>query len=244
MSKVIRAATFSPEHGLEAAARDSMHGSVDLGQSRSMRSASEFRDHIGREHAMRTALNVIRDEHRSLSAVLHGLQYLVNDVREGRRKPDFKVLRAMVHYIDAFPEKLHHPKEDRYLFARLRQRSTEGNSVLDQLEAEHIHGAKLIRDLEQDLLRWEMGGDENFPAFAEKVKQYSDFHWHHMRQEEEVALPLAERTLTEGDWREIDAAFAGNVDPLIGKDIGKDFERLFKRIVNIAPPPIGVGGET
>ncbi len=41
-------------------------------------------------------------------------------------------------------------------------------------------------------------------------------------------------------WREIDAAFAGNVDPLIGKDIGKDFERLFKRIVTIAPPPIGL----
>ena len=148
---------------------------------------------------------------------MHGLQYLVNEVREGRRKPDFEVLRAMVHYIDAFPEKLHHPKEDRYLFARLRQRSTEANSVLDQLEAEHIHGAKLIRDLEQDLLRWEMGGDENFAAFAEKVKQYADFHWHHMRQEEQVVLPLAERVLTEEDWREIDAAFAGNADPLIGK---------------------------
>jgi hemerythrin-like domain-containing protein len=90
------------------------------------------------------------------------LQYLVNEVRKGKRKPDFTVLRAMVHYIDAFPEKLHHPKEDRYLFARLRQRSTEANSMLDQLEAEHIHGAKLIRDLEQDLLRWEMGGEETF----------------------------------------------------------------------------------
>jgi hemerythrin-like domain-containing protein len=190
---------------------------------------------------MRSALNVIRDEHRSLSAVLHGLQYLVKEVREGRRKPDFKVLRAMVHYIDAFPEKLHHPKEDRYLFARLRLRGTEGNVVLDQLEAQHIHGAKLIRDLEQHLLRWEMGGPRDFEAFSDEVKRYADFHWHHMRQEEEFVLPLAERVLTEEDWHEIDAAFAGNTDPLIGKDVAKDFERLFKRIVNIAPPPIGVG---
>jgi hemerythrin-like domain-containing protein len=192
---------------------------------------------------MRTALNVIRDEHRALSAILHGLQYLVSGVREGKRKPDFAVLRAMVHYIDAFPDKLHHPKEDRYLFARLRQRSQEANSVLDQLEAEHVQSAKLIRDLEQDLLRWEMGGDENFAAFAEKVKQYADFHWHHMRQEELVILPLAERALTEEDWREIDAAFAGNADPLIGKEVGRDFQRLFKRIVNIAPAPIGLGSE-
>jgi hemerythrin-like domain-containing protein len=193
---------------------------------------------------MTTALDVIRDEHRSLSAVLHGLQYLVNGVRSGKRKPDFTVLRAMVHYIDTFPDQLHHPKEDRYLFARLRLRSTEANSVLDQLEAEHVHGAQLIRDLEQELLRWEMGGDENFAAFAEKVKQYSDFHWHHMRQEEQVVLPLAERVLTEEDWREIDAAFAGNSDPLIGKEVGRDFQHLFKRIVNIAPAPIGLGPQS
>ena len=193
---------------------------------------------------MKTALNVIRDEHRTLAAVLHGLRYLVEEVREGRCRPDFTVLRAMVHYIDTFPEKLHHPKEDRYLFARLRQRTTLANSALDQLEAEHIYGAKLIRDLEQALLRWEMGGPRDFAAFAEEVERYADFHWRHMRREEEVVLPLAERTLSDDDWREIDAAFAGNADPLIAKDAEKDFQRLFKRIVNLAPPPIGVGRES
>src|SRR5262245_11759843 len=131
---------------------------------------------------MKTALNVIRDEHRSLAAVLHGLRYLVEDVREGRRKPDFTVLRAMVR-----------PRD--------------------------------------------------FAAFAEEVERYADFHWRHMRREEELVLPLAERALMDSDWREIDAAFAGNADPLIAKDAEKDFERLFKRIVNIAPPPIGVGRE-
>jgi hypothetical protein len=65
-----------------------------------------------------------------------------------------------------------------------------------------------------------------------------------MQQEEEVVLPLAERALTDEDWREIDAAFAGNADPLIGQDVEKDFERLFTRIVNIAPPPIGVGRDS
>jgi hemerythrin-like domain-containing protein len=190
---------------------------------------------------MRTALSVIRDEHRSLTAVLHGLWYLVDEVREGRRQPDFTVLRAMVHYIDTFPEKLHHPKENRYLFARLRQRTNTANAVLDQLEAQHFHGAKLIRDLEQALLHWEMGGQEDFASFAEEVERYVDFHRRHMRQEEQVVLPLAERVLTEEDWREIDAAFAGNADPLIGTDVEKDFERLYRRIVSIAPPPLGFG---
>jgi len=191
---------------------------------------------------MRSALNVIRDEHRSLTAVLHGLWYLVDEVREGRRKPEFTVLRAMVHYIDTFPEKLHHPKESGYLFARLRRRTTLGRAALDQLEAEHIHGAKLIRDLEQALLRWEMGSQQDFVAFAEEVERYVDFHRRHMQQEEQVVLPLAERVLTEEDWRAIDAACSGNADPLIAKDVEKNFERLFKRIVK-APPPLGFGRE-
>jgi hypothetical protein len=33
--------------------------------------------------------------------------------------PQFKAFRAMVRYIDEYPELLHHPKEDRYPFARL-----------------------------------------------------------------------------------------------------------------------------
>jgi hemerythrin-like domain-containing protein len=192
---------------------------------------------------MRTALKIIRVEHRNLAAVLHALRYLVDGVRDGSRKPDFSLLLAMVYYIDTFPEKLHHPKEDRYLFARLRQRTAMGKAALDRLEAEHIHGAKLIRDLEQALLRWEMRGQQDVTAFAEEVERYSAFQWRHMQQEEELVLPLAERELTEEDWREIDAAFAGNADPLITKDVEQDFEQLFKRIVKVAVPPIGGGRE-
>ena len=62
-----------------------------------------------------------------------------------------------------------------------------------------------------------------------------------MREEEDVVLPLAERVLLDEDWAEIDAAFEGNRDPLIGKHVQEDFDKLFSHIVNIAPPPIGLG---
>jgi hemerythrin-like domain-containing protein len=192
---------------------------------------------------MKTSLNVIRAEHRALAAIIHGLHYLVEQIRKGGPKPDFKVFRAMVYYIDTFPEKLHHPKEDRYLFRMLHERTQEANSVLESLEAQHIRGAALIRELEQALLRWEAGGDAFFPEFVRQVEHYSDFHWKHMREEEDFVLPLAERVLTAEDWKEIDAAFAGNADPLVGNDLQKDFNKLFSQIVSLAPPPIGVGPE-
>jgi hypothetical protein len=87
------------------------------------------------------------------------------------------------------------------------------------------------------------GGEGFFDAFANEVEDYANFHWRHMRKQEEVLMPLAERHLKEEDWREIDAAFQGNADPLIGVNVKQGFEQLFTRIVRLAPAPIGVGPE-
>src|SRR5262245_59685160 len=70
---------------------------------------------------------VIRDEHRSLGAVIHGLEYLIREARAKTVAPQFPLLRAILHYIKAFPETLHHPKEEAYLFRKLRTRTNEYN---------------------------------------------------------------------------------------------------------------------
>ena len=67
------------------------------------------------------------------------------------------------------------------------------------------------------------------------------FHWDHMRAEEKELLPLAEKYLTAGDWEAVDAAFMGHSDPLFGAEAGAEYDALFRRIVSLAPPPIGVG---
>jgi hemerythrin-like domain-containing protein len=192
---------------------------------------------------MKSALEIIRAEHTSIAAVIHGVRYLVNQVRAGGPNPDFELLRAMLHYIDQFPEKLHHPKEDRYLFAKLKSRTHMADPVIAELEQDHQRGEEAIRRLDQALLRWQEGGKAFFEAFAKEVEDYSNFHWRHMRKEEEVVMPLAEKHLKGEDWREIDAAFRGNADPLIEVDVKQGFEQLFTRIVSLAPPPIGVGPE-
>lgn len=187
------------------------------------------------------ALQIIRDEHRALAAVLHGLSYLVRETRERAAPPNFPVLSAMIYYIDAFPERFHHPKEDEYLFRALRRRHPDAHSLLDRLEREHKQGADKIRLLEQAMARYQQGGSNEFRAFATAVEDYSDFHWSHMRTEEMEVLPLARKHLTPEDWEAIDQAFLGHGDPLPGVDAGVEFEALFTRICKLAPPPIGAG---
>lgn len=187
------------------------------------------------------AIRIIGNEHRSLAAVLHGMVYLVHDIRDHDTKPNFPVLGAMVYYADTVPERFHHPKEDKYLFAVLRSRCPAAHPVLDRLEQEHRTGAEKIRTLEQSLSRYQAGGRSEFAAFLAIVDDYVAFEWDHMRLEEAEALPLAKEHLTAADWESIDAAFAGHTDPLLGAEAGAKYDKLFTRIVNLAPAPIGLG---
>lgn len=79
-------------------------------------------------------------------------------------------------------------------------------------------------------------------AFEAAAKNYLGFYLNHLKLEETVVLPAALGVLGEADWREIDAAFETNCDPLTGK-YPRDpiYDRLFTRIVTQAPAPIGLG---
>jgi hemerythrin-like domain-containing protein len=189
---------------------------------------------------MHKAIRIIHDEHRSISAVLSGLKSLAQMAQDGRLRPEFKVFRAMIYYIDAFPERMHHPKEDEHLFARLLTRRPDARALVDGLKAEHVQGRQLVRDLEQALLEIEETWPEGTHKFNAAIDAYAQFHWQHMNKEEKEVLPLAQASLSTEDWDAIAAAFAGNQDPIA--DLReKDFAALFQRIVALAPAPVGLG---
>ena len=179
--------------------------------------------------------SIIRDEHRSLAAVIHGLQHLVREARDGVVTPRIPLLRAMLYYINVFPEKLHHPKEDAYLFRRLRERTREFDDTLDELERQHAAGHELVVELERNLDGYEADPVGGLAAFAAAVERYATAQWEHMNLETKVVLPAARKHLTDTDWAEIGAAFAGNSDPQFSVDNDEEFRQLFARIVNLAP---------
>jgi hemerythrin-like domain-containing protein len=186
-------------------------------------------------------LTIIRDEHQALAAMLRSLSMLLAEHRRKGVPPDFGVLRAMLLYVDEFPEKLHHTKESELLFPMLRTRSAEAADVLDKLDHDHAQGEKAIRDLEHDLLAYEVLGGDRAASFEKSVNRYIDFYLAHMGIEESQILPLAQRVLTDADWAELDAAFMKNRDPLTGHEPDDVYRPLFSRIVMSAPAPIGLG---
>lgn len=188
------------------------------------------------------ALDVIHDEHQALAAMLRSMSLLVEQAHREQHAPDFGVLRAMLFYVDEFPERLHHPKESELLFPRLRERCPALIPTLDRLDADHARGEAAIRELEHALLAYEVLGEPRRQAFVEALERYIDGYLSHMAAEESEVLPAARTHLVAADWSALDAAFAANRDPLTGGHEAQDvYKPLFRRIVMSAPAPIGLG---
>jgi len=179
------------------------------------------------------AIGIIRDEHRSLAAVLHAWQHLFDAAQGAGTRPDAALMKAMVRYIQDFPVTLHHPKEDDYLFRLLRERTAEANAELDELERQHVRDKQQVEALGALVERY-AAGQATASEVERELAEYARSIWEHMGREEGVILPLAQRHLTAEDWAEINDAFQKNRDPRFGGETDAEFKRLFSRIVNLA----------
>jgi nucleotide-binding universal stress UspA family protein/hemerythrin-like domain-containing protein len=186
------------------------------------------------------AIGIIRDEHRSLAAVLHAWMHALATARSAGTAADAVLMRAIVRYVQAFPLALHHPKEDEHLFRRLRERTDSVNAELDELQRQHHRDHQLVAELAAQVESLAMCQDASARltitrALEASVQSYASFLWDHMGREEGVILPAAQRHLSDADWSTIDAEFQKNRDPSFGGDTDKEYRQLFSRIVNAAP---------
>lgn len=190
--------------------------------------------------AMNKAISVIQDKHHSLAAVLHELKRHVAEVSNAGAAPDFDLLQAALHYIRDFPETLHHPKEENYLFSKLRQRTNEVDHVLLELQAEHAVGPQYFANLEDALRRFTSDGDA--ASFLSKIGKYADFQFRHMRTEERVVIPAARTFLTKADWIDVAKTFIENDDPCFAYEQSQAFRKAFSTIARWSYPELDVTG--
>jgi hemerythrin-like domain-containing protein len=195
------------------------------------------------------AIEIIRSEHRSIAAVLDGLRYFSRALGDGSGHAalDWRAVRALLYYLDVFPEQYHHPKEDLFLFTAVRDASNEGDATIAQLRAEHAQGeVRLLRLMRLAILA-EFEPERYLKEFVDSQERYMVDHFRHMETEEQVLLPLAGRVLGPEARADLDAAFRANQDPLSGVAKAGDsrrYDELLARVVNVVPAPIGLGPDT
>lgn len=182
---------------------------------------------------MPSAIQIIKDEHRALNSVLSSLRVISRKAVDTGEKPDFPWLWALLQYVDRFAERLHHPKEEVYLFRVLERRTPDIGPKIARLRREHAANAGHSIRMRDALANWERSDPKAGPLFASIASDFARFNWRHMRREEREILPLAQATFTDADWREIDRAFAANDDPLARSRSRHECEAAVQRFMRV-----------
>jgi hemerythrin-like domain-containing protein len=180
------------------------------------------------------AIATIEAEHHALSAVLHALQELLAKVVTSYGAPEFGLFCAALYYIDDFQERCHHPKEDQYFFKSLRAATSEFDTRINELQAEHVSGALAVSQLHRHLVHYQGGVPKGLEIFRAAVDAYVTQMVDHMHSEEYL-LERGREVISEADWVRIAAAFNENDDPLFSDNRREEFGRLYHRILLLAP---------
>lgn len=180
-----------------------------------------------------SAIQTIRTEHRSMRAVMKALQTMLAAIAAGQTKLDPGLLLAAVYYLDEFPERTHHPKEDRMLFPVIRAHGLYGPRI-DELQQEHARGGTLVLEMHRSLVHYLAGAKHGLADFTSAVDAYSAHHAAHSRREEQLLDDVAD-VLGETAWRTVAAAYAASDDPVFGAKCRAEFRRLHECVLALTP---------
>lgn len=181
--------------------------------------------------AEQRATTVIRNEHRSLASVIRVMLNVVESSTEPSEKGQW--LRAALFYIEHFPERLHHPKEEKTLFRLLRARTSEADAILDDLVQQHRNGTTDLLALREALKEFVVGATEGSNNFRLVLQAFAASQWRHMEIEEKLIMPMAEKYLTVADWSDIAMAFESHADPRFDVESEESFADVLQRLMNI-----------
>jgi hemerythrin-like domain-containing protein len=181
-----------------------------------------------------TVLETIQREHRALRQVLELLQHLLGSIAEQHSAPDFELLSVALYYIDEFPTRCHHPKEERYLFEAVRKHVPEHAPLLNRLQAEHLLDTRMLRDLHSALVRYQAGAPDGLQLLRARLDIYVAMLQEHVCKEEELLLEIR-HALPAGEWHAIAEGFSADEDPLFGKAQRREFDMLRDRIRSRLP---------
>lgn len=223
---------FVSSHGRLPGLRGWLHGSV----TKRLLQIADLPVHVAsiesndEEADANRALAIVLGEHRSIAAVLGGLRQLDQAGRINGKGPDLRLMHLMVDYLRQCPAKLHHPKEETFIFRLLRQHTGEHNAVLDELERQHTLENALIDTLADALSRQEREQPDALAAISAAVQHLSGAIWEHMSLEESVIFPAARRHLSSAEWSTVYQAFSAHKDPLRTHSSEMPVKQLFARI--------------
>ncbi len=138
----------------------------------------------------------------------------------------------VLDYIEVYPQRWHHPVEDR-IYALLLQRVPTLLEVGLSLTAEHKRLEQLTNELNH--LFTAIANDSMVPMshLMRISDEFLEEQLAHLERENRQVFPLLARTLCDPDWQQLERECGLLQDPLFGDRLRQDYENLHASILTL-----------
>ncbi len=176
------------------------------------------------------ATEELMKEHRGIEVMLRVLE-AVSLRMEAEKPVEHRDLDRVVEFLAVFADKCHHGKEEDLLFPALEAAGIprEGGPIGVML-AEHAEGRRIISHLTETIDRYKANHRDASAEFASTARGYVQLLSQHIKKEDGVLYPMAERLLGGDKDAELVRAFEKLERERIGAGKHEEFHALLHHL--------------
>jgi len=171
----------------------------------------------------------LREDHRNMSLLLEMIETETNRIYSGNGA-DLELLHDIMIYMTAYPDTVHHPKEDR-LYAELKAARPDLSQGMSKITAEHRSIAEQGQALLVAIEQLVVGHTDQKSTIVQNALRYVDALQKHIHWEEHDLFRRVEIMIRDGHDVVDTAVFVQLADPVFGARVEKVFARLYDCIL-------------
>ena len=182
---------------------------------------------------------ILSSEHRVIEVAIDCLEQISSKALSDKRL-DQEAAKQVVDFIRNFADRCHHGKEENQLFVMLKEKgmSSDGGPV-GQMLFEHEQGRAFVKGMADSIPEAATGSADALSRFSQNAQGYVQLLRAHIKKEDLVLFPMAERLLTEDDEQSLLNAF----DKVESEHMGHGTHDKYLRLAENLAEKFGVSKE-
>lgn len=168
---------------------------------------------------MKTPTHDLLQEHGGIMLMLKILEQIAIKLKNGEEIEKEHLIK-IVEFLRNFADKCHHGKEEGILFPILSKIELN-KQIVNELLGEHKTGRDFIRGIAESLEDYEAGNADSY-HIAVNAQGYVRLLTEHIKKENMILFPLADKQISEEEQVEIEDRFESLERDVIG--VGKHEE--------------------
>lgn len=169
-------------------------------------------------------------EHKAIKTMLIIMSKIAENITEGK-EVDTNDIEKITDFLKTFADKCHHGKEENALFPALVEAGipNEGGPVGVMLH-EHVLGRGYIKEISTSTEKFKEGDAGSLQIIAESLAGYVNLLNNHIRKEENILFPMADKVLSKEKQDEVYTTFEEIEEKVVGHGVHERYHELLKQL--------------